>query len=294
MIKSMTGFGRGEYSDGKRNVVIEIRAVNNRYNEITFRLSRRYTFAEERLKALVKKTVLRGKADISVLVDYLTVDDSKVRLNIPVAVQYYNNLMELKKSFDLKGDIDINLLAGFPEVMKQIPDIEDEEEVLKTFETALQKAIHGFETMRITEREKMGDDIRNRGAVIARHLQEIESIGPDITAAYYDKLKDRIRDLIAKEAELPEDRIALEAAIFADKINVTEEIVRLKSHLSQLSAILSGTDASNGKKLDFLVQELNREVNTIGSKANDVRITNNVLEMKSEIEKIREQIQNIE
>jgi uncharacterized protein (TIGR00255 family) len=238
--------------------------------------------------------VLRGKADVSVLVDYLTEDDSKVRLNIPVAGQYYNNLVELKESFDLKGDIDVSLLAGMPDVMKQIPDIEDEDEVIRSFETALLAAIESFDAMRVAEGEKMGDDIRKRGAVIAGHLDVIESIGPDITAAYYDKLKDRIRDLLAQEAELPEDRIALEAAIFADRINVTEEIVRLKSHLSQLGTIISGKENANGKKLDFLVQELNREVNTIGSKANDIRITNNVLEMKSEIEKIREQVQNIE
>ena len=294
MIKSMTGFGRGEYSDGKRNVVIEIRAVNHRYNEISFRLSRRYTFTEEPLRALIKKTMLRGKADISVLVDYLTEDDTKVRLNIPVAGQYYNNLAELKKRFDLKGEIDVGLLAGMPEVMKQIPDIEDEEEVLRTFETALSKAIESFDAMRVAEGKKMSEDILSRGAAIAAHLVEIENIGPDIVSAYYERLRDRIRDLLAQEAELPEDRIALEAAIFAERINVTEELVRLKSHLSQLKTIISGTDAANGKKLDFLVQELNREVNTIGSKANDIRITNNVLEMKSEIEKIREQIQNIE
>ena len=294
MIKSMTGFGRGEYSDGKRNVVIEIRAVNHRYNEISFRLARRYSFAEERLKALVKKTMLRGKAEISILVDYLTEDDSVIRLNMPVARQYYTNLTELKKNFKLCGEIDLNLLAGMPDVMKQLPDIDDEEEVLKTFEIALRKAIEGFDSMRVSEGRKMSEDILKRRHGIATHLIEVEKIGPDIVTAYHEKLKERIKDLLAQEIEPPEERIVLEAAIFADRINVTEEIVRLKSHLSQLESIIAETEGPNGKKLDFLVQELNREVNTIGSKANDIRITNSVLEMKSEIEKIREQVQNIE
>ena len=294
MVKSMTGFGRGEYSDGKRNVVIEIKSVNHRYCEISFRLSRRYAFAEEPLKALVKRSMLRGKVEVGVFVDYLTEDDTMVRLNIPAAKQYYSALSELKDCFGLQGDIDLKLIADMPDVMKQIPDIDNEDEVVKTFERALMQAIDRFDAMRRIEGQRISEDILNRGGIIKQHLEEIEKYGPDIVASYYEKIKERIKDLLAQEAELPEDRIALEAAIFADRINVTEEIVRLKSHLLQLESIVAAKDGPNGKKLDFLVQELNREVNTIGSKANDLRITNNVLEMKSEIEKIREQVQNIE
>jgi len=294
MVRSMTGFGRGEYSDGKRNVVIELKAVNHRYCEISFRISRRYAFAEERLKASVKKIMLRGKAEVGVFVDYLTVDDAVVRLNIPTARQYYSALSELKDCFKINGEIDLKLIADMPEVLKQAPDIENEEEVLKSFETALSQAIERFDDMRRVEGQKISEDILKRGRIIKAHLEEIEKFGPDIVASYFDKMKERIKDLLAQEAELPEDRVALEAAIFADRINVTEEIVRLKSHLSQLESIIADKNGPNGKKLDFLVQELNREVNTIGAKANDLRLTNNMLEMKSEIEKIREQVQNIE
>jgi uncharacterized protein (TIGR00255 family) len=294
MIKSMTGFGRGEYSDGKRTVSVEVRSVNHRYSEISVRLPRRYSFAEERVKAVVKEYISRGKTEASFFVDGITEDDARIRLNMAAAKQYFSNLRELQKHFDVSGDIDLNLLAGMPDVMKQMPDIEDEEEILRAFETALRQALRQFDAMRLAEGDKLAEDIRVRADLIATRANEIESFAPDIVRAYADKLRERIGELIGNEVELPEERIAAEAAFFADKINITEELVRLKSHLVQLESIVSDSRKANGKKLDFLVQEFNRETNTIGAKANDLRITNCVLEMKSEIEKIREQIQNIE
>jgi uncharacterized protein (TIGR00255 family) len=296
MIKSMTGFGRGEYSDGKRVVTVEVRSVNHRYCEISVRLPRRYGFAEDRVKAVAKEYVRRGKADISFSVDNITETDTRVQLNMAAAEQYVANLRELKQHFGLAGDIDLSLLAAMPDVMKQTPDVEDEADILTAFEAAARIALQRFDGMRITEGGRLAEDVRARAGLIAAYTGEVDAVAPDIARAYAEKLRERIGELIGNEVEIPEDRIVLEAAFFADKTNITEEIVRLRSHLAQLETILSeacATDA-NGKKLDFLVQEINRETNTIASKANDVRITNCTLEMKSETEKIREQIQNIE
>jgi uncharacterized protein (TIGR00255 family) len=294
MIKSMTGFGRGEHSDGKRIVTAEIKSVNHRYCEIFVRLPRRYGFAEERMKAVVKESLRRGKAELSFSVDNLTEDDVRVRLNMAAAEQHFSNLRALQKHFGIGGGIDLGLLAGMPDVMRQVPDTEDEEEICATFETALRQALRQFDAMRLAEGGKLAEDIHARGRLIAGYAGEIEGFVPDVVHAYSEKLRERIRELIGGEIELPEERIAYESAFFADRADITEELVRLKSHLLRLESILSEEGSANGKKLDFLAQEFNREANTIGAKANDVRITNRVLEMKSEIEKIREQIQNIE
>ncbi|MDR1574327.1 MAG: YicC family protein [Clostridiales Family XIII bacterium] len=294
MIKSMTGFGRGEHSDGKRTVTAEIKSVNHRYCEISVRLPRRYGFVEEHAKAVVKEEIRRGKVDIFFSVESITGDDARIQLNMAAAKQYFSNLRELQQHFEVGGDIDLHLLAGMPDVMKQTPDIEDEEEIRATFETALRRALRHFDAMRAAEGGKLCEDIRARAGLIAACAAEIEAFAPEVVRAYADKLRERIRELIGNEIELPEERVSLEAALFADKANITEELVRLKSHLAQLEDILSEGREANGKKLDFLVQEFNRETNTIGSKANDLRITKRVLDMKSETEKIREQVQNIE
>ncbi|GAB1476682.1 YicC family protein [Bacillota bacterium] len=294
MIKSMTGFGRSEHSDGKRNIVVEIRAVNHRYSDISIRMPRRYSFAEERLKALVKEVARRGKVDISITVENLTDDDTDVKLNTFVAAQYYNNLSELKKNFSLTGEITLSLLASLPDVMKSVPDIEDEEIIFKSLAAPVREAAGRFDEMRVTEGKKLADDILMRGGLIRSMGEQITVLAPRVALNYKAKLQERIGDLLGTSIEIPEERIALEAAMFADKSNTTEELVRLSSHISQLEKIIMESRQPDGKKLDFLVQEMNREVNTIGSKANDIDITNLVLEMKSEIEKIREQIQNVE
>lgn len=294
MIKSMTGFGRGEYSDGKRLITVEIKSVNHRYSEVYVRIPRRYGFAEEPIKNKVKKTVKRGKIDVSVNAENLTEDDLAVKLNVPAARQYFSNLREIQKEFDVTGDISLEMLASMPDVLKAVPDVDDEKEVLASINNAVAQAIENFDQMRITEGVKLEEDILKRGKIIEGYVSEIESAAPELTRIYSQKLRERIEELTDKNIEVPEDRIALETAIFADKSNITEEIVRLKSHLKQLKEILSAEGDPVGKKLDFLVQEFNRETNTIGSKANDLQITNTMLEMKSEIEKIREQIQNIE
>ncbi len=294
MIRSMTGFGRGEYTDEKRSVICEIKSVNHRFCEITVKLPRRYQFAEEKIKALVKESVQRGKIEVSFLCDELTMNDQKIRLNTDAAKKYYESLSMLKSELPgLAGEIDLRLLSSMPEVLKVVPQAEDEEEILRSLFAALDAALENYNNMRATEGAKLAEDILCRGRLIEDTVTEVETRAPQLQKEYAQKIRERISELLDGTVEIPEDRIMLEAAVFADKANITEEIVRLRSHCGQLRSILSGKDPA-GKKLDFLVQEMNRESNTIGSKANDISITDRVLILKAEIEKIREQVQNLE
>lgn len=294
MIKSMTGFGRSEYTDGKRSIIVEIKSVNHRYSDITIKMPRRYSFAEDRLKGAVKDIARRGKIDVSIMVENITEDDTNVRLNTMVARQYYENLRELQREFEVGGDITLQFLSTLPDVMKAVPDVEDEDAIYKNLEIPVREAAKKLDEMRTLEGAKLAEDIIKRGDYIRNRVKEIEERSPEVTKAYTEKLRDRIKELIGSNVTIPEDRILVEAAIFADKCSITEELVRLDSHIIQLNSIISKSNQPDGKKLDFLVQEMNREANTIGSKANDIEITNQVLEIKSEIEKIREQVQNIE
>ncbi len=294
MIKSMTGFGRGEYTDGKRNITVEIKSVNHRYSDISVKMPRRYGFAEDKIKSAVKGRLRRGKVDVSVMVENITENDINIRLNEPIARQYYDNLKTLKKDFDVEGDISLSLLATMPDVMKAIPDVEDEEEIIKAILIPAEEAAVNLEKMRSIEGEKLAEDLLKKGENIKKILDKIEERAPLVVKDYMERLKIRIAELLDGNATVPEERILTEAAIFADKCAIDEEITRLNSHLLQLAKIVKSGNEAEGKKLDFLVQEMNREANTIGSKANDITITGYMLEIKSEIEKIREQVQNIE
>ncbi len=294
MVKSMTGFGRGEYSDGKRSVTAEIRTVNHRYADVTVKMPKRYSFAEDTVRSIVKEKIRRGKAEVSVIFESLSEADVTVRLNTPVAEQYLENLRLLKETYQLGGEIDIQLLSSMPDVMKTVPDVEDEEEILNVICEAVRQAARANDDMRITEGQRLAEDLLQRGEIIRGIVSSIEERAPQVAKEYVQKLNDRISELLDGSVEIPEDRILTEAAIFADKANITEELVRLDSHMKQLKEILTEAKGPIGKKLDFLVQEMNREANTIGSKANDLEITSRMLEAKSEIEKIREQVQNIE
>lgn len=294
MIKSMTGFGRGEYSDGKRNVTAEIRTVNHRYADITVKMPKRYSFAEETVKSIVKQKIRRGKAEVSIIFESLAEADVTVRLNEPVAEQYLANLKQMQEKFGLAGEIDVKLLASMPDVLRTIPDVEDEEEITAVIAEAVRLAAEANDAMRGTEGARLAEDLLGRGDLVRSIVSRIETRAPKVAEEYVQKLNDRIAELLDGAAEIPQERILTEAAIFADKSNITEELVRLDSHMKQLREILTQADGPVGKKLDFLVQEMNREANTIGSKANDLEITSLMLETKSEIEKIREQVQNIE
>lgn len=294
MIKSMTGFGRGEYSDGKRNITAEIKTVNHRYSDINIKMPKRYSFAEERIKAIARKKIKRGKAEISIIVENITEEDMLVKLNTLIAKQYIDNLKELKSLYGLGGDINVELVATMPDVMKAIPDVEDEEEIAKAMEQAVLLASENLDGMRAVEGAKLADDLLMRGELVRGIVGKIEERAPLVVKDYTEKLYNRIKELTEDAVDVPDDRILMEAAVFADKSNITEELVRLDSHMIQLKDILTSGESPVGKKLDFLVQEMNREANTIGSKSNDMEITSLMLEAKSEIEKIREQVQNIE
>ena len=290
----MTGFGRGEYTDGKRNITVEIKSVNHRYSDISVKMPRRYGFAEDKVKSAVKEKLRRGKADVSIMVENITENDINIKLNQPIAKQYYDNLKALQESFDLSGEISLQLLSTMPDVMKAIADVEDEEEITRAILIPVSQAVANLESMREIEGEKLAADLIEKGKKIKSILDKIEERAPGVVRDYTSRLRERIAELLDGSVTVPEERILTEAAIFADKCSIDEEITRLNSHLTQLEKILKEGKEAEGKKLDFLVQEMNREANTIGSKANDITITNYMLEIKSEIEKIREQVQNIE
>lgn len=294
MVKSMTGFGRAEYSDGKRSITAEIKSVNHRYSDITVKMPRRYAFAEEPLRAIVKKTAQRGRIDLCIQLAGEGAEDTAIYLNLELARSYYQKLQELKAFIgDIPGEADLRMLALMPEVLRTVPAAEDEEELLAALSEATKRALKSFDDMRSVEGERLAEDILGHNELIRAARDEIEAYTPQVKLMYIQKFRARIAELLGSDAQIPEERVLVEAAVFADKSDISEELVRLKSHCSQLEDIINGGGAS-GKKLDFLVQEMNREANTIGSKANDINITSKVLLLKAEIEKIREQVQNLE
>ena len=297
MIRSMTGFGRGEFADEISKVTVEIRTVNHRYLDISVKMPRRYAFAEEVIKAAVKEKLYRGKAEVSVSVDNVGQSDSAVKLDADLAAKYYDILSTLKDSFDFgeESKVSLSLLARMPDVIKTSPAEEDQEAVTGRLLAATRNAVEDICHMRETEGAKLAADLENRADTVSDIRARIEKRAPEIEKEYAAKFKARVEELLDGVHEVPEERIALEAAIFADKANITEELVRLDSHVSQLRSFLrsDGSEAI-GKKIDFLIQEMNREANTIGSKSNDKEITSMMLDLKAEIEKIREQVQNIE
>ena len=297
MIRSMTGFGRGEFADETSRVTVEIRTVNHRYLDIFVKMPRKYSFAEEAIKAAVKEKLYRGKAEVNVTVDNIGQSDSDVKLDGELAAKYYDALSALKDSFDFGEDskVSLSLLAKMPDVIKTSAAEEDEEAVTGRLVAATRSAVEDICRMRETEGEKLAADLYARADTVSEIRARIEKRAPEIEKEYAARFKARIEELLDGVYEVPQERIALEAAVFADKANITEELVRLDSHVSQLRAFLKadGSEAI-GKKIDFLIQEMNREANTIGSKSNDMEITSLMLDLKAEIEKIREQVQNIE
>ena len=293
MIKSMTGFGRGEYRDENRSVLAEIRSVNHRYCDINVRIPKKYSFAEEAVKKTVKEYFRRGKADVSIIIEQLADADVEYQLNTALAAKYMEKIGELADAFQMNKDVRLEFLAGVPDVLKPVPAIEDEEQITAAIVGAVDAAARNHYQMSCTEGSRLEQDILLRGDLILKEVAEIEERSPQVVTEYMEKLRTRISELL-NGAGIEESRILQEAAVFSDKINVTEEIVRLRSHIGQLGEIIQDASEPVGKKLDFLVQEMNREANTIGSKANDIDITRHVLTIKSEVEKIREQVQNIE
>ena len=296
MIKSMTGFGRAEVTDDKRTIVCEIRSVNHRYCDISVKMPRRYSFAEEKVKQAIKETVNRGKLDVSIVVDNLGEGDSSIRLNTELAKRYLENLQELRREVlpECEEELSLEFLASLPDVLKSVPDVENEEEVTAAILKAVKEACSKLDEMRVLEGKKLEEDLLSRGKIIQGFVKEIERASEDVPKHYSEKLRLRIKELIGDSAEIPEDRIMLEAAIFADKCSIAEELTRLNSHMDHMESIVAEEGEPQGKRLDFLIQEMNREANTIGSKANDLEVTELMLKVKAEVEKIREQVQNVE
>ena len=296
MIKSMTGYGRGEaYADG-RTATAEIKSVNHRYCEVSVRLPGRCSFAEDAIKQLVKTYANRGKIDVNIGFTSTNEEDTQVTLNTAVARQYFSGLRELQKNFDTTGDITIELLASMPEVLRQERPQADEDAIRAIILQAVTAALETFNEMRLSEGDELKADIETRLDELFRVTKIIEKRAPEVREAHGVKIKERITALLEKPDDaVLEQRLALEIILFADKSSIDEELVRLMSHIEQFrDAIKNGNGKEPvGKKLDFIVQEMIREVNTIGSKANDLRITDHVIELKNGIENIREQVQNI-
>lgn len=292
MIRSMTGYGRGEQVLHDRTITVELRAVNNRYLDCSVKLPRLYVFAEEAIKAQVQKSVGRGKVDVFLTIDSAAADKVSVTLNKPVADGYYMALTQMRDAYGLRDDISVSLLSRFPDVFLVEKEQGDAEEIVADISQVLAQALEEFNAMRTREGEKLAQDIRGKAEKIAQLVAQVEARSPESVNEYREKLRQRMQEVL-ENTQLDETRILTEAAIFADKVAVDEETVRLHSHLDQLREMLT-QDGSVGRKLDFLIQEFNREANTIGSKCSDVALSRVVVDLKGEIEKIREQVQNIE
>jgi len=288
----MTGYGRAEETFDSCKITVELRSVNNRYLDCNVRIPRLYLFAEDAIKARVQNTISRGKVDVFVTVDNTGHDKVQVSVDRAVADGYYAALKELSQLYGLSDDISVSLLARFPEVLTVEKKEEDAEQMAKDICSVLDRALEDFDQMRTAEGERLKADILDRARSIEEKVSVVEARSPQTVAEYRAKLEARMNEVLSN-TQLDPARILTEAAIFADKVAVDEETVRLRSHIGQLREMLSKGGAT-GRKLDFLIQEFNREANTIGSKCSDIDIARHVVDIKAEIEKIREQVQNIE
>ncbi|MFR3468847.1 MAG: YicC/YloC family endoribonuclease [Oscillospiraceae bacterium] len=292
LIKSMTGYGRAVKTLLGREFTVELRAVNNRYLDCTVKLPRSLTFAEEGVKQRVKAAVARGKVDVLISVGAAAGEPVQVSLNRPVLEGYLQAMNAMVQEYGVHNDISAAALARLPEVFLVEKPKEDEDELLSALLQVVDEALAAFNAMRAAEGAAMEADLQSRGQTILNLVAQVEAGSPQTVADYRARLEAKMQEVLERTA-IDESRILQEAAMFADKVAVDEETVRLRSHLSQMQAMLSGGGAI-GRKLDFLLQEMNREANTIGSKCTDLALARVVVEIKAELEKIREQAQNIE
>lgn len=292
MVKSMTGFGRCETEVNGRRITVEMKSVNHRYFEFSCRTSRGYSFLEDKLKKYVATKVARGKVDMYVSVTESEDSQVNVTINKPLALGYVNAIKTLATEYNIPDDLSVSVLSRYSDIFQIHKEEQDEEQVFNDVKVALDVALDGFLAMREAEGEKLKDDVLSRVDIIMSIVSEIEERSPLTVEEYRQKLTKRITDMLSG-AQIDEQRILTEAAIFADKVAVDEETVRLRSHFEQMRTFFE-SGVPIGRKLDFIVQEMNREANTIGSKVTDSILAHKVVDIKSEIEKIREQIQNIE
>lgn len=292
MIKSMTGFGRGHEVLNGRDITVEIRAVNHRYYEFSCRIPRSMGFIEEKLKTLLNGKISRGKVEVSVLISNTDAPDEKVSINREVVRDYITALRSVKEELSLNDDLSLSHVMRIPDAFTVIKEETDEEQLWSDIKTVAEQALERFISMREAEGDRMKADLLSRLDTIEGWVGIVEERSPVIVEEYRKRLFDRMTEVL-NGANVDESRILLEAGIFSEKTAVDEETVRLRSHIAQFRTMLDGEEPV-GRKLDFLVQEMNRETNTIGSKVQDIEVTRLVVDQKSEIEKIREQIQNIE
>ena len=292
MVKSMTGYGRAVESVNGREFTVELRSVNNRYLDCTVKLPRMLSFAEDSVKQAVKGTISRGKVDVFISLRSEGAADVKISLNEAMVEGYLAAMHQMAKDYGIREDISVSLLSRMPDVFTvEKPEV-DEEQLLADLMSVVDKALGHYDAMRTAEGKALENDLRSRGQTILALVEQVEAGSGQTVADYRTRLENKLKEVLANTA-IDESRILTEAAIFADKVAVDEETVRLRSHLDQMNNMLTAGGAI-GRKLDFLLQEMNRESNTIGSKCSDVRLARIVVDIKAELEKIREQTQNIE
>lgn len=293
MIRSMTGYGRATGTFDGMDITLEIKSVNHRYFEFSSRVPRNYGFLDEKLKSFFQGKIARGKVECYLQIDTAGQQETVVKLNRSLAQGYINAYNELSEAFGIENDIKVSDMARVGDIFSVSKEPEDEEQICSDVLSVAEQALERFMDMRTAEGEKLRDDISSRLDFILEKVLFIEQRSPQTVKEYNDKLLARMREVLA-DVHVDEQRLLTEAAIYADKIAVAEETVRLRSHIDQFRKFFDENGGAIGRKMDFLVQEINREINTIGSKAQDIEIARCVVDVKAEIEKIREQVQNIE
>lgn len=292
MIKSMTGFGRSEIANEDRKITVEMKSVNHRYCDISIKMPKKLSFYEAAIRNLLKQSIGRGKIDVYITYEDYTENNICVKYNADLAREYYNNLEKMSKEFGIENDIRVSTLSRFPEVFTLEEQTIDEKELWGFIEEAVNIALKQFIETRIVEGENLKKDIVTKLDGMLKFVEYIEERSPEIVTDYRNKLTAKVNELLG-DTKIDESILATEVTIYADKICVDEETVRLKSHIKNMKETLNESD-NVGRKLDFIAQEINREANTILSKANDLSVTNVAIDLKTDIEKVREQIQNIE
>lgn len=293
MIKSMTGFGRCEVMEGERKFTVEMKGVNHRYLDVNIRMPKKLNFFETAIRSLLKQSIQRGKVDIFISYEDFTENQMSLKYNESLAQEYMDCFGRMKEQFSLENDIRVSTLSRCPEVLTMEEQVIDEEELWNGLKKALEGAIGQFVETRTLEGSNLKKDIIEKLDGLLDLVGYIEERTPKIVAEYREKLEAKVRELL-EDTQIEESRIAAEVVIFADKICTDEEVVRLRSHIIHMKETLQSEEAGIGRKLDFIAQEMNREANTILSKANDLEISDKAIALKTEIEKVREQIQNIE
>ncbi|WP_342759800.1 YicC/YloC family endoribonuclease [Kineothrix sedimenti] len=292
MIKSMTGFGRYEAAEADRKITVEMKSVNHRYLDVNIKMPKKLNFFEAAIRAELKNYIQRGKVDIFITYEDFTENNVCIKYNKDIAAEYMGYLEQMAEDFHLDNDIRVSALSRYPEVLAMEEQSPDEEEIWKVLDKAIKGASENFVETRIKEGENLREDLISKLNVMLSHVEFITERSPQLVAEYKDKLREKVKELL-EDTQMDENRLLMEVTLFADKVCVDEELVRLKSHIETTkSTLIEG--GSIGRKLDFIAQEMNREANTILSKANDLEISNRAIELKTEIEKVREQIQNIE